>query len=181
MADPNAFAAAVGARLRATRNERGLSLGALAVRAEVGKGSLSEIENGSRNPTLATLYALANALDVPLATLLAEAPGSELSSPGITVRLLDTTHQSDGTTVETYLLDFSPGHQHRSGAHPPGVIEHLHLTQGRARVGPLAAPRDLAAGDSITWPADTDHGYEALDGRPARAVGVIRTPPALGG
>lgn len=176
MTDATTYAAGVGVRLRATRTERGLSLGALAARAEVGKGSLSEIENGSRNPTLATLYALANALDVPLATLLAEAPGSELSSPGITVRLLDTTHQSDGTTVETYLLAFTPGQQHRSGAHPAGVVEHLYLTQGRARVGPLTAPRDLATGDSITWAADTDHGYEALDGRPARAVGVIRTP-----
>ena len=41
-----------GERVRATRRERGLSLGALAEAAHVGKGSLSEIENGVRNPTL---------------------------------------------------------------------------------------------------------------------------------
>ena len=59
----------VGERLRAARQEHGLSLGALAEAAHVGKGSLSEIENGARNPTLGTLYALAGALGVPLATL----------------------------------------------------------------------------------------------------------------
>jgi transcriptional regulator with XRE-family HTH domain len=37
----------VGERLRAARHERGLSLAALAETAGIGKGSLSEIENGA--------------------------------------------------------------------------------------------------------------------------------------
>jgi len=73
----------VGERLRAARQERGLSLGALAEAARVGKGSLSEIENGVRNPTLGTLYALAGALGVPLAALIADRPGGRGASPGV--------------------------------------------------------------------------------------------------
>jgi XRE family transcriptional regulator, regulator of sulfur utilization len=46
---------AVGARIRALRTERGLSLSALAAAAGIGKGSLSELETGHRNPTLDTL------------------------------------------------------------------------------------------------------------------------------
>ena len=71
----------VGERLRAARHERGLSLAALADAAGIGKGSLSEIENGARNPTLSTLYALAGTLGVPLATLLADRTGTRISSP----------------------------------------------------------------------------------------------------
>ena len=44
----------VGERVRAERQARGLSVGALAAAAHVGKGSLSEIENGARNPTMST-------------------------------------------------------------------------------------------------------------------------------
>jgi quercetin dioxygenase-like cupin family protein/DNA-binding XRE family transcriptional regulator len=83
-----------GERLRTARRERGLSLGALAEAARVGKGSLSEIENGVRNPTLGTLYALAGALGVPLATLLADRPGVRVASPGIEARLLDVSRDA---------------------------------------------------------------------------------------
>lgn len=174
--DAEEYAADVGAQVRAARAARGQSLSALAAQARIGKGSLSEIETGRRNPTLSTLYALANALDVPLARLLAERSGSELSSPGITARLLESDHQADGATVEVYTLLLAPGHLHRSEAHPAGVTEHLYLTSGRARVGPLGALRVVRAGGSRTWPADTAHGYEALDGQPARGVLTILTP-----
>ncbi len=93
----------MGERLRAERRERGLSVGALAEAAGVGKGSLSEIENGARNPTLSTLYALAGTLGVPLATLIADRAGARVTSPGVEARLLDVTHDG-GQTVEVYRL-----------------------------------------------------------------------------
>src|SRR5580692_8247844 len=98
----------VGERLRAARHERGLSLAALAETAGIGKGSLSEIENGARNPTLSTLYALADTLGVPLATLLADRAGARIYSPGIEARLLDVSRDDDGT-VEVYRLRLDPG------------------------------------------------------------------------
>ena len=45
-------------RLRALREERGISLSTLARLAGVGKATLSGLENGTRNPTLETLYAV---------------------------------------------------------------------------------------------------------------------------
>ncbi len=53
------LATLVGERVRQARVDRGLSLGSVAATAGIGKGSLSEIEHGQRNPTLSTLYALA--------------------------------------------------------------------------------------------------------------------------
>ncbi|WGL52304.1 helix-turn-helix domain-containing protein [Nocardioides sp. BP30] len=169
------LAAAVGTRVRAARRRAGWSVGGLASRAGVGKGSLSEIENGTRNPTLSTLYALAGALDVPLATLLVE-PGVQVASPGIVARLLDARRHEDGATVEVYLLHLEPGVVHRSGAHGPGVTEYLLLTHGRARVGVLGQERDLAVGETAVWVSDAEHAYEALGGMAADAVLTIRSP-----
>jgi transcriptional regulator with XRE-family HTH domain len=163
----------VGARLRAARRERGLSVGALASAAHVGKGSLSEIENGARNATLGTLYALAGALGVPLATLIAD----RADGPGIEARLLDVSH--DGTqTVEVYRLRLEPGIHHRSPAHGPGVVEHMLVTSGRVRVGRLGEETEIGSGQAAHWVSDTDHGYTALGDAPVESVLIITTPRA---
>jgi transcriptional regulator with XRE-family HTH domain len=167
----------VGERLRAARHERGLSLGALAEAAHVGKGSLSEIENGARNPTLGTLYALAGALSVPLATLIADRSGVRLTSPGIEARLLDASHDGE-QTVEVYRLRLEPGSRHHSPAHGPGVVEHMLVTSGRARVGRLGEETEIGAGQAAQWISDVPHGYAALGAAPAELVLVIRSPRA---
>ncbi len=164
----------VGERLRAARRERGLSVGALASAAHVGKGSLSEIENGARNPTLGTLYALAGALGVPLATLIADRRGARIASPGIEARLLDVSRDS-GQTVEVYRLRVEPGLVHRSPAHGPGVIEHLLVTAGRARAGRVGEETEIGPGQAAQWVSDTTHTYTALGNTPVQAVLVILT------
>jgi DNA-binding XRE family transcriptional regulator/quercetin dioxygenase-like cupin family protein len=193
----------VGERLRAARQRRGLSLGALAEAAHVGKGSLSEIENGVRNPTLGTLYALAGALGVPLATLIADRPGVRVASPGIEARLLDVSHDGapdpgpglgaglgagpgaglgagGGQTVEVYRLRLEPGRFHRSPAHGPGVVEHLLVTSGRARVGRLGEEIEIGAGQAARWASDVPHGYAALGADPVESVLVIWSPGPTG-
>lgn len=167
----------VGERLRAARSGQGLSVGALAARAGIGKGSLSEIENGARNPTLSTLYALANALGLPLARLLDDRPGAEVASPGITARLLES-HTDDDGTVEVYALRLTPGAVHVSAAHGPHVVEHLLVTRGAARAGRAGAETDLVTGAGTAWTSDVEHTYRALGDRPADAVLVVRTQAA---
>ncbi len=171
----------VGERLRAARRERGLSVGALAERAGIGKGSLSEVENGVRNPTLSTLYALAGALELPLSSLLAGRPGARVTSPGVEALLLDV-RASGGATVEVYRLVLDPGAHHRSVPHGPGVVEHLLLTQGRARVGRTGEEVEIGVGESAEWLSDVAHGYAAISDEPVESVLVIRSPSrAVGG
>ncbi|WP_415144721.1 helix-turn-helix domain-containing protein [Nocardioides sp.] len=165
----------IGARIRTTRRDRGLSLAALAKAAGVGKGSLSEVENGVRNPTLGTLYALAGALGVPLAVLLAERAGTQVASPGISARLLET-QSVDDAVVEVYLLHLDAGARHDSPGHGDGVVETMTLTQGRASIGPTGRETEAAAGETVTWTSDGRHGYRALGEGAVEAVLVIRSP-----
>jgi transcriptional regulator with XRE-family HTH domain len=165
----------VGERVRSERQARGWSVGALAAAAHVGKGSLSEIENGSRNPTMSTLYALAGALGVPLATLIADRPGVRVASPGVEARLLDVSHDG-GQTVEVYRLHLDAGVHYRSPAHLPGVVEHLLVTAGRARAGRLGQEDEIGPGQAAQWVSDVVHTYTALDDAPMESVLIIRSP-----
>jgi transcriptional regulator with XRE-family HTH domain len=167
----------VGERLRAARRERGLSIGALAEAAGVGKGSLSEIENGIRNPTLSTLYSVAGTLGIPLATLIADQAGARVTAPGVEARLLDVTH-GGGQTVEVYRLRIEPGVHYRSVPHGPGVVEHLLVTAGRALAGRLGEETEIGAGLSAQWASDVVHTYAALGADAVESVLVIRSPGA---
>src|SRR3954452_12635102 len=64
---------ALGALIRAQRMTAGLSLRELAVRTNVSNAYLSQIERGLHEPSISVLGAIAEALDIPLATLLARA------------------------------------------------------------------------------------------------------------
>src|SRR5262249_37553672 len=74
MLDPatiSSAAAHVAGNVRLLRARQGLSLGQLAARADMSKGTLSKLETGAANPTLETLATLAAALSVPLHELFA--------------------------------------------------------------------------------------------------------------
>ena len=68
-----AWLTALGALIRAQRMTAGLSLRELAGRTNVSNAYLSQIERGLHEPSISVLGAIAEALDVPLATLLARA------------------------------------------------------------------------------------------------------------
>lgn len=60
----------IGARIKAEREKRGMSQEALAAKAGVGGSTISYIEQGTtKNPTRATLRAIADALNIPHSAL----------------------------------------------------------------------------------------------------------------
>lgn len=60
----------MGSRLRAERSARGLSLRDLAGRLGVSPSLISQVETGRTSPSVSTLYAIANELDISLDELL---------------------------------------------------------------------------------------------------------------
>ncbi len=75
----------VAHNIRLLRERRGLSLAELARRAGLAKQTLSRLEQGSGNPTVDTLFAIAEALRVPVTRLVAE------RRPSVTVQRGDET------------------------------------------------------------------------------------------
>ncbi|MBI3668189.1 MAG: helix-turn-helix transcriptional regulator [Acidobacteria bacterium] len=65
------FSARFGEVVREVRTRRGLSQEKLAELADLDRTFVSMIERGKRHPTLETAKRLAEALDVPLSTMIA--------------------------------------------------------------------------------------------------------------
>ncbi|NMO00762.1 helix-turn-helix transcriptional regulator [Gordonia sp. TBRC 11910] len=166
---------AVAHRVAALRAERGLSLSELARRAGIGKGSLSELEAGQRNPTLDTLYAIAGQLGVPLTALLGEQSGTEGTGESIDVSLLHVEHHDDGATTEVFWLRLTPNGIRTSPAHGPGVIESLYVATGSVSAGPTGNERPAGPGETVTWVSDVAHTYRSGP-RGTQAVLTIHSP-----
>lgn len=59
----------LGYRIRYLREEKGLSIEALALEAEINRNYLGDLERGMRNPTVVVLNKIAKALEIDLSTL----------------------------------------------------------------------------------------------------------------
>ncbi|MDX7992747.1 transcriptional regulator [Xenorhabdus sp. psl] len=68
-----------------------------------------------------------------------------------------------GARRDIYLLMTQPGADRISQPHPPGSVEHIIITHGRALVGLTEAPVELGDGDYICYPADLEHVFKALE------------------
>ncbi len=172
----------MGRRLRELREARGLTLSELARLAGVGKATLSGLENGTRDPRLETLYAIAAALGVPMSALTLDrgAPAATavpVRGEAVVSTLLEV-FEEPAATYELFALRIVVGAEQVSPAHPVGVTEHLTVFRGHARVGPVGAPLTAGPGEHVSWSADTPHLYAASGSEDVEASLLIRTPVA---
>jgi transcriptional regulator with XRE-family HTH domain len=173
----------VGRRLRALREERGISLSELARRAGVGKATLSGLETGSRNPTLDTLWAVTAQLGVPLAAVLGGGPEAApereacpvVRGAAVEAALLQVFDDAE-VTYELYRLRVLAGVAQTSPAHHGGVTEHITVFSGTLSAGPADAPQVAGPGGYLTWRSDVPHGYAAVGGDDVEASLLIRYP-----
>lgn len=160
--------AEVGARVRELRVERGLSLSALARSAGLGKATLSALESGQRNPTLATLFALTTALGLPLSAALA------VGAPSVSGEAVDAWLVERAAPADVFRLRVRAGAHQLSAPHAAGVTEQVLVVRGRLRCG--ADPVELGPGGSTTYDGGRAHLWQALDGADVSAVLVMRDP-----
>lgn len=159
----------LGENLRRLRNERNLSLGQLAERSGVSKVMLSQIERGDSNPTVNTLWKIANGLGVSYSSLM------ESSSPEVSVvRAEDVpTHVTEdgayrlgcyfanepGRGFEIYETQLDAGHHHATEGHGPGTEEFVLVEDGAVTIAVGGDPHLLGAGDAIHFDASRPHVY----------------------
>jgi quercetin dioxygenase-like cupin family protein len=74
---------------------------------------------------------------------------------------------------EIYAIRFHPGAARHAQPHPFGVEEHLHIHEGRVRVGPEDAPVELGPGDYARFSGAVPHLYEALGGEAAGTLVIL--------
>lgn len=186
----NHLEAALGSQVHGFRRQLGMTMVELAKLAGLSPGMLSKIERGQTSPSLATLAALARALNVPVtalfrryeeqrdASFVPAGQGIEIERRGTRAghhyRLLG--HTVGGVvTVEPYLITLD----HKSDAFPifqHDGVEFLYMLEGGMiyRHGSKRYP--MAPGDSLFFDADAPHGPEVLKLLPVRFLSVISYP-----
>lgn len=159
--------------LRKARDRAGLSLTEVARRADIAKSTLSQLEAGTGNPSVETLWALGVALNVPFSHLVepprptvqviraGEGPAVFSERADYVATLLSSCPPN--ARRDLYLITAEPGSARSSDPHMPGVVEHVVLSTGRASVGLTEEPVEIAPGDYIAYPGDQPHIFEALD------------------
>src|ERR1051326_6498933 len=183
-AGADGVARAIGDRVRQGRNGRGWTLDQLAERSGVSRRMLVSIEQGSANPSIATLLLISDALGIGLPALvdMDRSPGLRViragSAPvlwrgqlGGQAVLVAGTEPPDGTELWDWTL--GPGESHSSQAHAAGTRELLLVLDGQVelRVGQHAEV--LGPGDSASFAGDLAHGY--VNASPARAASFALT------
>jgi transcriptional regulator with XRE-family HTH domain len=163
----------IAAALRRERHRSGLSLSEIARRASVAKSTLSQLEAGTGNPSLETLWALCVALDIPISRLLdPPRPAVQVirAGEGLTVAAAEANYKATLLAVcppnarrDIYRLVAEPGPGRMSEPHQPGVVEHVVISAGRALVGVATEPVELGPGDYICFPGDVPHVFQALE------------------
>jgi len=184
----NDSALATAARnVRSARAAAGLSLDALAARAEVSKGALVALEGARGNPNLTTLVRLADALGRSVSSLMEEGRQEHpvtvqagdvaplwTGPGGGTARLLLTNSQS--APVELWRWRLHPGERYDSRAHPAGVSETLSVIRGRLVLLLGDAAHPLPAGATTVFAADAPHGYEGAGRGPCDVIMTVHLP-----
>ena len=173
MQQPAPPLATIAAALRRERERVGISIAELARRAGLAKSTLSQLEAGTGNPSIETLWSLGVALGVPFSRLVeplpaqvrviraGEGPRLQADQADFVATLLAAG--SPHTRRDIYVMELEPGPAREAAAHIPGSVEHIVVGAGRILAGPDGEEVELGPGDYVTFPGDVPHHYKAIE------------------
>jgi XRE family transcriptional regulator, regulator of sulfur utilization len=151
------------------RDRKKLSLDKVAELTGVSKSMLGQIERGESNPTITTVWKIANGLKIAFTELI-NTPKSDivivnkeeikpLIEDNEKYRLYPLFPYEEGRRFEIYSIDIEPGGQLSAEGHPDGTEEFLTIYQGEITVSVNIEEYTIHKGDSIRFKADRPHGY----------------------
>jgi transcriptional regulator with XRE-family HTH domain len=173
----------VGPRIRAMREQRGLSLRALAERCNLSINAISLIERGENSPTVSSLHMLATALGVKITDffedphehavvyvrhdqrLATRGNGLLMESMGIGLR-----HQQ----LEPFMVTVEPGAEDPSESISHPGQEFVCCLEGNILYQIGDQIYSLEAGDSLLFEATQPHYFRNAGDTPARMLMVFQ-------
>ena len=178
----------IARNVRAARAGAGLSLDALAGRAQVSKGALIALEGARGNPNLGTLVAVADTLGLSMSALVEDTRSEDqvvvvdvgdvaplwTGPQGGTARLLLTNRSP--APVEVWRWVLHPGERHGEQPHVAGITETISVTRGQLKLVVGDAEQTLRAGQTAVFAADVAHAYEGAGRGPCELLMTVHLP-----
>src|SRR5262245_59600371 len=187
---PRSLEAGIGTEVRRLRKSLDLTVAELGLAAGISAGMLSKIENGAISPSLATLDALAKALNVPISRLFAETEERRDCSfvkrgNGVRIERRGTKaghlydllgHSLAGEIgVEPYLITLKENAVAYTNFRHAGV-EFLYMLSGKVRYRHADRSYVMEPGDALFFDAAARHGPEELIKAPMQYLSIIIYP-----
>ncbi|WMI81242.1 helix-turn-helix domain-containing protein [Anaerotignum sp. MB30-C6] len=170
----------IGENLNRLRKERALSLGQLAELCDISKVLLSQIEKGDNNPTINTIWKIANGLKVPYTALL-EKPEHDtyvISKKDIPVQYGEKEsyrtfcYYTNGgnRNFELYQIELDVGEQATCIGHSEKSEEYIMVLSGELTLTVKDEEYVLKKDDAISFIASTEHSYYSNGRETLKAV-----------
>lgn len=176
----------IGIRLKELREDRQLSLDQLSKLTGVSKPMLGQIERAQSNPTVSTLWRIAEGLGVSFTTFIEEETEEHEYVRQIDIQPLKESEgrycvwpvfpMHNRRPIEMYTISLLPGCDYTSNGHPKGVMEYLWCTEGSCMISTPQKSYTLMASEGLTFRADETHRYENQTSDICRVVMVIYYP-----
>jgi len=179
--------AALGARIRAVRSRRQLTVAQLANLAQVSRSLISQVERGLAAPSIDTLRRIASALEIPVFSLFLDGVDSQtvvradqrrtVTYPGSRVTREILSPGSHGRMVLLWVT-FPPGEQ--SGPHPVHHAGEECVVVIRGTLDVVIGEQSvrLTCGDSMTFDSELPHVFQNST-REMTEIIVAISPPNI--
>jgi XRE family transcriptional regulator, regulator of sulfur utilization len=179
-----ALSGQLGKTVQRLRKAYNLSLSELSEQSGVAKSIISQIERNETNPTLATIWRLAQALDVSIERVLQGAedePFIEKTSRGDTPNLVSDDGKCRLTIIgwiktvewlQWYDFQADGGGILESEPHQRGSVECLSVLEGELEVEVGGVVELARAGDTLRYRCDRPHVIRNRTSQPAHATMV---------
>jgi transcriptional regulator with XRE-family HTH domain len=160
-------AIAIGARIRAARHARRMTIEQLAASTGLTKGFLSRVERDLTSPSVASLVTLCEAVSIPIGELftapethltrLEDAPKINLGGEGINERLLTSRSERRLQVIRAVV---EPGGRGEAELYSVDCeVETLHVVSGSFVLILSNDSYRLQAGDTLTFPGREPHSW----------------------
>lgn len=159
----------IAVNLKDLRTERNLTLGQLSKISGISKAMLSDIEKGGSNPTINTIWKIANGLNVPYTRLMEsiEKEAMVIRKSERMVQTGETDHYRiycyfANTPIRNFELFYVELDAYSSNAtigHSKRAQEYIYIIQGELVLHTEMGDHMLSAGDAFVFDSSINHTY----------------------
>jgi transcriptional regulator with XRE-family HTH domain len=170
----------LGARIRQTRTQKGITLQELSDRSGLSKGFICQLENDKASPSLQALEKLASGLSVPIAYLFLtdeekihvvrtqERQEYRIGGEGLLVQMLSANRRS----LKMMIMELPPGAGTGGEGHAHEGEECHLVLEGTVRAQQGGESVVLRAGDALHWNGFVSHRIDNCGQDVARVLSV---------